>query len=173
MRKVEKQIIKAFYENNKKTIDNTMTDGESVWLFGNKIMKKAEDGIYISTSGWNTITTRSRINALIGFYGYRVSTKNRQCYLNGREWDGSWFRIAAFQNNTSPKFKQGELVKHTSSKRIGVVVEFIKEHSLTVGFDAYYRDKYGNKIHHPSYVVKFMDSIVPEKYVFEGMLEAI
>ena len=59
MRKVTEQIKQAFFERKAKTIGNTHTDGESVWLHGNEIIKRDSSGlIFWTLAGWNTPTTR-------------------------------------------------------------------------------------------------------------------
>ena len=66
MRKITQRVATAFYNHSRLSISNTMTDGESVWLHGNKIIKRESNEIYFSLSGWNTLTTRERINGIVG-----------------------------------------------------------------------------------------------------------
>lgn len=66
MRKITQRIAKAFHAQEHLRIDNTFTDGQSVWLFGNKIIERRPDGTYFSLAGWNTLTTRERINGILG-----------------------------------------------------------------------------------------------------------
>ena len=64
MRKVTQKIAKAFNDGRTLTIGNTRTDGKSVWLHGNEIVRKDNDGATeISFAGWPTVTTRERLNA--------------------------------------------------------------------------------------------------------------
>ena len=59
MRKVTQQIKQAFERGEAKTIGNTTTDGNTVWLHGNAIVKRDADGLVRwSLAGWNTPTTR-------------------------------------------------------------------------------------------------------------------
>ena len=56
----------------------------AVYLFGNKIMEQYEDGdgkveMFFSLAGWNTNTTRSRLNAL----GIEVRQKKGEPMWNG------------------------------------------------------------------------------------------
>lgn len=90
MRKVTSQIVSAFYAGDKRTVGNTMTDGNAIYLHGNKIAEKREDGIYISNAGWSTVTTKERLN---GLRGVSISQKNWEWFLNGEAWDGSWINI--------------------------------------------------------------------------------
>lgn len=90
MRKITEEISRAFNNGNKLKISNTETDGLAIYLFGHKIAEKREDGLYITLAGWNTNTTRERLN---GLDGVRVNTKQGQAFLNGKEWGGEWIKI--------------------------------------------------------------------------------
>ena len=90
MRKVTNQILSAFYTNESKTVQNTKTDGKAIYLHGNKIAEKRHDGIYISNAGWQSNTTKERLNALQGVSIYQ---KDFVWYLNGKAWDGNWIKI--------------------------------------------------------------------------------
>ena len=89
MRKVTAEIRRAFNNGQKKTIGNTWTDGESVYLHGNKIVSRnpVSKVVYICTHGWNTITTRERLNA---FTNKRVYQKKHKLMLDNDEWNGDW-----------------------------------------------------------------------------------
>jgi len=64
MRKVTQEIANAFRQGRKLTKGNTSTDGNSIWLHGNKIVRRNEGGeVEISFAGWPTVTTRERLNA--------------------------------------------------------------------------------------------------------------
>ena len=66
MRKVTEQIVEAFIAGKSKTVGNTTTDGNSIWLHSNKIVSHlvGTDKIILTLAGWNTPTTRERINGL-------------------------------------------------------------------------------------------------------------
>ena len=65
MRKITQQIKQAFERRESKTIGNTTTDGNTVWLHGNAIVKRDPDGFVRWTlAGWNTPTTRGRVNGI-------------------------------------------------------------------------------------------------------------
>jgi len=90
MRKITKESVNAFLNRekfNKSNMSVTLDQGVAyLRLFGNTIAGLNEDGnLYISTCGWNTPTTKERLNALPNV---RVNTKAGQLYLNGKEWDG-------------------------------------------------------------------------------------
>ena len=65
MRKVTEQIKKAFEQGKAKKVKNTKTDGQTVWLHGNAIVKRDPDGLVRwSLAGYNTPTTRERVNGI-------------------------------------------------------------------------------------------------------------
>ncbi|MBQ45637.1 MAG: hypothetical protein CMK37_08280 [Porticoccaceae bacterium] len=90
MRKVTQQIKEAFEQRKAKTIGNTRTDGESVWLHGNEIVRRDVSGLVFATlAGWNTPTTRERVNGITGLGFHQV---NFEACLNGQPIDSSaWF----------------------------------------------------------------------------------
>ena len=57
------QVLTAFLSGRKKTVNNTKTDGKSIFLFDNEIIKKDENNDYwINDCGWATTTTQERLN---------------------------------------------------------------------------------------------------------------
>jgi len=85
MRKVTEQIKQAFNQGISKKVGNTRTDGKSVFLHGNEIIKRDASGLVMATlAGWNTPTTRERINGITGLGIYQ---KNFTPMLNGQEVD--------------------------------------------------------------------------------------
>ena len=90
MRKVTAQIKKAFEEGRSLKVGNTETDGQTVWLHGNAIVKRDPDGLVRwSLAGWNTPTTRERVN---GIANAGVCQFKFEPVLNGEEIDASdWF----------------------------------------------------------------------------------
>ena len=66
MRKVTRTIVEAFYSGVAKAFDNTCTDGNNVWLHGNKIAEKDELGnLLITNAGFETNVTKERLNGLL------------------------------------------------------------------------------------------------------------
>lgn len=82
MRKVSKAIAEAFFAGKAKTVGNTITDGQSVWLHGNLIARKTDGGLSsqfeTTLAGWATPTTRERVNTLLHYAGspYRYAQRN-------------------------------------------------------------------------------------------------
>ena len=91
MRKITREIVSAFMRRETKTIGNSRTDGTTLYLHGNAIAKHCLDGsMKITTAGWNTPTTRERLN---GLPGVSVWVRRGQLYLNGEKWDGKWTEV--------------------------------------------------------------------------------
>lgn len=75
MRQVSKTVITAFLQGKSKTVGNTRTDGNALFLYGNMIALKDDCFLRISFCGWNTVTTRERLNSLLFLapeYGYEL-----------------------------------------------------------------------------------------------------
>jgi len=87
MRKVTQQIANAFAQGKKLTIGNTMTNGNAVYLHGNLIAQKNESGFYMTLAGWNTPTTRERLNGIAQVLGLKASftQKKFEPYFNGKQ----------------------------------------------------------------------------------------
>lgn len=97
MKKITKKAIEAFLEGTDFNLDNTNVEFNDNYtylrLHGNIIARKLSIEPYrieITTAGWNTATTKERLNGIPGVY---VCTKARQLYLNGEPWDGAWSSI--------------------------------------------------------------------------------
>ena len=110
MRKVSIEIAKAFINDKKKTVGNTYTENGEIFLHNNKIAWWESTGKYYSKGGyiedienpsssnsvhlcfsmcgWDTVTTRERLNTLFYelFNGERVylqqATGNQYIYIN-------------------------------------------------------------------------------------------
>ena len=67
MRKITRKVTEAFLEGRSFSSGNTMTDGHSIYLHGNRIVSRlgGSDIIIASSAGWRTTTTRDRINGVI------------------------------------------------------------------------------------------------------------
>ena len=92
MRKVTEQIKEAFEQGKSKKVGNTETDGQTVWLHGNAIVKRDPSGLVLATlAGWNTPTTRERVNGITGLGIYQ---SNFVPMLNGSEIDSfDWIAV--------------------------------------------------------------------------------
>ncbi len=91
MRKVTQRIKSAFEQGRSLTVGNTRTDGESVWLHGNKIVKREDGEVFATLAGWNTPTTRERVNGITDAGFHQV---NHEAMLNGNPVDSyEWINV--------------------------------------------------------------------------------
>src|SRR5258708_35088119 len=95
MRKITKDIVFAFNNGFVKKVDDTETDGISIWLHDNKIAEKIGNELWITNAGWRSNTTKERLN---GLQGVKLRQKNFEWYLNGRKWAGEWVNVKEFTN---------------------------------------------------------------------------
>lgn len=93
MRKITREIVDAFQNSRSLTIGNSRTNGESLWLFGNKIAEIRRDGLWITNAGWDSSTTKERLNGLSSVH---IVQRRGKWYLNEVEWDGSWVHVDSF-----------------------------------------------------------------------------
>tara|TARA_R100001163_G_C5056654_1_gene193096 strand:+ start:1005 stop:1328 length:324 start_codon:yes stop_codon:yes gene_type:complete len=87
MRKVTEQTVKAFLNNKLKSVGNTITDGNSLYLHGNKIAWRLSNGdIEINMCGWGSVTTRERLNGLLRMMnsGFGISQRDHNQCLVGK-----------------------------------------------------------------------------------------
>ena len=88
MRKVTKNAINAFKADNKFSGSNTSVltykSGTQLILHKNIIAESKRTGeVAISLSGWNTVTTRERLNGILKAYNrqYAIVQRNHEPYL--------------------------------------------------------------------------------------------
>lgn len=83
-----RQLKKCSINNTKVVID--ANGNASMFLFGNRIAFRTTDGrTFITTCGWSTQTTYSRLREIGGF---RIGGGRGQS-INGLPWDGRWVEI--------------------------------------------------------------------------------
>jgi hypothetical protein len=90
MRVITQKAIDAFRSGDSFKSGNTEVNKFGYFLHGNKIAYKDENALYISLCGWNTNTTRERLN---GLQGVKINTRQGQAYLNGKEWNGEYIKV--------------------------------------------------------------------------------
>jgi hypothetical protein len=95
MRKITEQSIDAFNYNDdfrkaNMRVENTLMT-TSMFLHDNLIAHKDADGLHITNAGWQSNTTKERLN---GLNGVSIQQKNFVWYLNGKEWDGKFARVS-------------------------------------------------------------------------------
>ena len=95
MRKITTQTVKAFLSStNFKSGNDSVLVGmnETCMLLHNNMIARMINGIIeVSLAGWNTNTTRDRLN---GIPGCSIHTKYGTPYLNGNPINSSdWYKI--------------------------------------------------------------------------------
>ena len=105
MRKIETQMNAAISNNADWQKDNTSvhfdpeTNTSVVRLHGNKIAEVDNDGIKLFDGGWQSNTTKSRLNAILsehGIAGEGVFQKNYQWFI--RLYNGTEFFVTEFRS---------------------------------------------------------------------------
>ena len=95
MRQITIDAIRAFRNNQKFKRGNTEvkvhSDGyRELRLHNNVIAWYDEGSLFIRDGGWQTTTTKERLNGLPNVFIYQ---KNFQWYLNGETWNGERIKI--------------------------------------------------------------------------------
>tara|TARA_R100000482_G_scaffold124237_2_gene76403 strand:+ start:741 stop:1067 length:327 start_codon:yes stop_codon:yes gene_type:complete len=99
MRKITQAAVECFIKRKPFSLSNTevVIDNKCRWrltLHGNTIAQMTLgvgwDDLEITTAGWNTVTTRERLN---GLPGVNVCQRKGSLYLNGKEWDGTMVSV--------------------------------------------------------------------------------
>lgn len=82
MRKITEKVCGAFCQKRRASSGNTISTGETLALHGNTIARWAEDGrLEITLAGWNTPTTRERINGIGWQFGFAVFQRKHVPYF--------------------------------------------------------------------------------------------
>ena len=109
MRKIEQQMNAAIRDSRNWASGNTSvtfdpeTNESKVFLHGNHIATIGDDFVQIFDGGWQSVTTKSRLNAILKEHGIKG-----ECVFQ-RNWN--WF-VHKFigQAGTSPVFNESEFV---------------------------------------------------------------
>ena len=81
MTNTARKTIEAFLNREQLKINNTETNGSDLYLFGNRIAYHKDNDIIISMCGYNTVTTKDRLNELLDKLNHgRIRTKNYVSY---------------------------------------------------------------------------------------------
>ena len=90
MRKIETQMIAAIKNNQDWKCDNTEViniEGVSfVYLHGNQIATIDDDSLTLFDGGYQSKTTKSRLNAILSEFGYTCGTKREYVFQKQLEW---------------------------------------------------------------------------------------
>jgi len=92
MRKETAKIAAAFKAGKPAKGARTHTDGQSVWLHGNMIAQRRDDGfVMLTLAGWNSPTTRERLNGIAQTLGLQVRFCQRNhCAVMRELVAGEW-----------------------------------------------------------------------------------
>jgi len=122
MRQITQRIVNAFQNSRPLLIGNSRTNGESLWLFGNKIAEIRRDGLWITNAGWTSTTTKERLN---GLSGVNIVQRRGNWYLNGRAWDGRWVNVDAW--NDGIEYVTGVSVPEENEPEFDVTSEWVED----------------------------------------------
>lgn len=106
MRKIESQMIAAIKDNKDWKNSNTSVhfDSESgvsvVRLHGNKIAEVGDDSVKLFDGGWQSNTTKSRLNAILSEFGYTCGTQREYIFQKQFEWFIKFFDSQTKQMQT-------------------------------------------------------------------------
>lgn len=96
MRKITREAIssliahRAFKKSNTEVRIEPNGDAE-LFLHNNHIATyTADDSLFITSAGWQTNTTKERLNALPNVHIYQ---RNFDWYLNDEYWSGEWVKV--------------------------------------------------------------------------------
>ena len=88
MRDRTRTVLLAFFQGKPARVVNTETDGTEVRLYGNVIARRNKDGtLMLTMAGWETSTTRERLNAVLIFLNLSYEFRFRQ--RKGRQFFGN------------------------------------------------------------------------------------
>ena len=108
MRKIEQQMIDAINNNQDWQSANTSvhydpSSGASrVYLHGNKIAEVGDNYLTLFDGDHQTKTTKSRLNAILGEFGYTCGTKREYIFQKQYEWFINFFNIKSNQIEVVP-----------------------------------------------------------------------
>ena len=92
MRKIEQQMINAINNNIDWSSSNTSvhfdpeTSVSIVRLHGNKIAEVNDNSLTLFDGGYQSTTTKSRLNAILSEFGYTCGTKREYVFQKQFEW---------------------------------------------------------------------------------------
>jgi hypothetical protein len=106
MRKIESEMIAAIKNNIDWKCDNTEViniEGVSfVYLHGNQIATIDDDSLTLFDGGRQSMTTKSRLNALLSEFGYTCGTKQEYIFQKQFEWFIQMFDLTEKAMRTIP-----------------------------------------------------------------------
>ena len=101
MRKIESEMIAAINNNQDWQSGNTSVhfneenNASIVRLHGHKIAEVGDDYLTLFDGDHQTKTTKSRLNAILGEFGYTCGTKREYVFQDQFEWFVNYFNVKA------------------------------------------------------------------------------
>ena len=108
MRKIEQQMIDAINNNqdwqsaNTSVHFNEENNVSIVRLHGHKIAEVGDNYLTLFDGDHQTKTTKSRLNAILGEFGYTCGTKREYIFQKQFEWFVNYFNIKSNQIEVVP-----------------------------------------------------------------------
>ena len=108
MRKIEQQMIDAINNNqdwqsaNTSVHFNEENNVSIVRLHGNKIAEVGDNYLTLFDGDHQTKTTKSRLNAILGEFGYTCGTKREYVFQKQFEWFVNYFNMKSNQIEVVP-----------------------------------------------------------------------
>ena len=106
MRKIESEMIAAVKGDINWSKDNTsviIEDGVSkVYLHGNLIAEVDDVSLKLYDGGYQSMTTKSRLNALLSEFGYTCGTQREYVFQKQFEWFIQMFDLTEKAMRTIP-----------------------------------------------------------------------
>lgn len=94
MKIVTQNAVNCFNKGGNATFSNTQVTTSNgvtkLFLFDNLIAVKENGVTRISNAGWESNTTKERLNGLVGVH---IQQKKGEWFLNGEKWNGNWKQI--------------------------------------------------------------------------------
>lgn len=95
MRIITEKICWAFERGFNMRIGNSRSENNRLYLHDNLIAEYRDGVLWITNAGWQTPTTKERLN---GLNGVRIVQRQGNWYLNGNYWGGEWTRVDSNRN---------------------------------------------------------------------------
>jgi len=91
MRKIESEMIAAIkngidWKSANTEVVSQQNGASYVYLHGSKIAEVGDDFLKLYDGGYQTKTTKSRLNAILGEFGYTCGTKQEYIFQKQYEW---------------------------------------------------------------------------------------
>ena len=106
MRKIESEMIAAIKEGKCWKSGNTqvltLAGDSTVLLHGNKIAEIDDCSLKLFDGGYQSTTTKSRLNALLSEFGYTCGTKREYVFQKQYEWFIRMFDLTEEAMRTIP-----------------------------------------------------------------------